>query len=445
MGLEEGILRLSHVPEKANSYQSSFGWVDFSSEHRNRVKTVLDLLSTPGVIDELGVGIVRDAFADYLFPGLSTIQTRAKYFLIVPRILKDYEQLLDRQRRRISLEDYLSEKEKQVRIRLVEKYGKRERLGIIGVSFGTRSDREVLRQPSSIYWAGLRAFGILKTKLSLAEFARNHSGHRPTPMMLLEETREERGDDIDADDIALSPITPLPPADDWMTRLTITLSKPEAEFLCRMITDAKPVSLLGQILMSEGSLHEFLNLHQSSSFSDMAELPFIGKLADLRLRRVVRLARLFWDILLGAHVRYNCLLQERFGETARKKMVLAEWAEWRDRMESFAWEEWDTAELWELVVANRSDIRPHTMRFVEEWISEAKRRPSSTAGFDQLVTRQERANKRARARLRPDNRDEQVSEWIGIRTLNYRLPQARRIVEDVHRAMTGKTDANAGF
>ena len=31
------------------------------------------------------------AFADYFFPGTSTIQTRAKYFLIVPYALKDME------------------------------------------------------------------------------------------------------------------------------------------------------------------------------------------------------------------------------------------------------------------------------------------------------------------------------------------------------------------
>jgi len=54
---------------------------------------VLDLLAEKGVVDELGIGVIRDAFADLLFPGISTIQTRAKYFLIVPRLLKDYETL----------------------------------------------------------------------------------------------------------------------------------------------------------------------------------------------------------------------------------------------------------------------------------------------------------------------------------------------------------------
>ena len=69
---------------------SAIGWVDFLSEHREKVRSVIDLLSTPGVIDELGIGVIRDSFSDSLFPGISTIQTRAKYFLIVPRIFKEF-------------------------------------------------------------------------------------------------------------------------------------------------------------------------------------------------------------------------------------------------------------------------------------------------------------------------------------------------------------------
>lgn len=425
--------------------QSSLGWVDFSSEHRDRVKTVLDLLATPGVVDELGIGVIRDSFSDCLFPGLSTIQTRAKYFLIIPRILKDYEQLTDRQRRNASLEEYLSESEKRARIRLVEKYGKKDNLGIIGVSFGTRSDRDVMRQPASIYWNGLRAFGIVKTDLSLAEYARKHSGHRPALRMLLEETREEKGDDVDVDDIALSPIIRLPKDDDWMPRLTITLTNPEAHFLHQQITATQPDSLLGQILMDDVALHEFLALHGRSTFRDLAELPFVGRLADSRLRNVVRLAHRFWDIFYGAHVRYNCLIQARFGGAAGRKETLGQWAEWRDTMESFPWAEWDTSALWEIVSANGSEVRPYTRRFVEGWIAEAERRSANTARFDELVTKQERANKRMRARLRPDNKDERASEWIGIRALDYRLSQALRIVDDIHSAETGKVDANAGF
>ena len=54
---------------------SAIGWVDFSSDDRQRVQQVLALLKETGTLDELGVGQVRDAFSDVLFPGFSTIQT----------------------------------------------------------------------------------------------------------------------------------------------------------------------------------------------------------------------------------------------------------------------------------------------------------------------------------------------------------------------------------
>ena len=65
------------------------GWIDFSKDERNKVLSVIHLLDEPGAVDELGLGAIRDAFADYFFPGTSTVQTRAKYFLIVPYILNE--------------------------------------------------------------------------------------------------------------------------------------------------------------------------------------------------------------------------------------------------------------------------------------------------------------------------------------------------------------------
>lgn len=67
------------------------GWIDFSKSERNKVLSVLDLLSEPGTLDELGIAPIRDGFANLFFPGTSTIQTRAKYFFIVPYALKDLE------------------------------------------------------------------------------------------------------------------------------------------------------------------------------------------------------------------------------------------------------------------------------------------------------------------------------------------------------------------
>ena len=67
------------------------GWIDFSKTERNKILSVLDLLSQDGTLDELGIAPVRDGFANLFFPGTSTIQTRAKYFFLVPYAIKHLE------------------------------------------------------------------------------------------------------------------------------------------------------------------------------------------------------------------------------------------------------------------------------------------------------------------------------------------------------------------
>ena len=122
---------------------SSLGWIDFSSEHRDRVRTVIDLLSVPGVLDELGIGVIRDAFADRMFPGISTIQTRAKYFILTALLIRDF---MDRGGRRETLDNFLRIQERECRIRLVERHGENRRsLGIIGSTFKTSRKRDVIR------------------------------------------------------------------------------------------------------------------------------------------------------------------------------------------------------------------------------------------------------------------------------------------------------------
>lgn len=45
------------------------GWIGFSKEDRQKALDVINLLSEQGAVDELGIGIVRDAFANYFFRG----------------------------------------------------------------------------------------------------------------------------------------------------------------------------------------------------------------------------------------------------------------------------------------------------------------------------------------------------------------------------------------
>ena len=177
----------------------SVGWIDFSSEHRDKVRTVIDLLKQPGVVDELGIGVIRDSFADRLFPGVSTIQTRAKYFTLTALLIHDYLRQPEAKKEKQSLELFLKDWEKWCRIELAKRYGPQgEARGIIGISFGERSDRDVQRPASSVYWNGLRTFGIVRTRLSLSEFSRVSAGRRSIKSAF-EGTNRESGDDHDVE------------------------------------------------------------------------------------------------------------------------------------------------------------------------------------------------------------------------------------------------------
>src|ERR1700674_5365187 len=63
---------------------SSFAWLDCSARERRTMLEVVDLFREKGTVDELGLGTIRDAFADRLFPGTSTLHSRTRYCLFIP-------------------------------------------------------------------------------------------------------------------------------------------------------------------------------------------------------------------------------------------------------------------------------------------------------------------------------------------------------------------------
>ena len=70
--------------ENSTLLNSTFTWLDYSEQDRRKMLDVVSLFGESDTRDELGIGVVRDAFANLFFPGTSTLQTRARYFLFVP-------------------------------------------------------------------------------------------------------------------------------------------------------------------------------------------------------------------------------------------------------------------------------------------------------------------------------------------------------------------------
>ena len=108
-------------------------------------------------------------FADMLFPGTSTIQTRARYFLFVPWIYgwsggRRFRSDCDGSTRgEVALTDPI--------------VGSEDSDGV----FGKRSRRNLKRLPSSVYWQGLSTWGIRLFPGSQAQYHRSLDGYIVLP------------------------------------------------------------------------------------------------------------------------------------------------------------------------------------------------------------------------------------------------------------------------
>jgi hypothetical protein len=141
----------------AANLESTFTWLAYSEREQRTAQDLASTLSEKETRDELGVGSIRDAIADLLFPGTSTIQTRARYFFFVPWIFQRLEREAagNSRRRADALERRLAATLRR----------SPDRAGTVG---GQKLN--VARLPSSIYWNGLRRLGILRTPISLTDY-----------------------------------------------------------------------------------------------------------------------------------------------------------------------------------------------------------------------------------------------------------------------------------
>lgn len=418
---------------------SSIGWIDFSSTDRERVAGVLALLSEAGTLDELGIGQLRDAFADSLFPGFSTVQTRAKYFATVPQIFDDYWALPPRERRRRSLEAYLKESEDYVAERLVHNHEADHRElrepfpnGIIGkerVGKGGAS-----RRPSSAYWTGLRKFGLVGTELSIAEFCRSASEQQPVESLLRDGAEVDSQEDDDLMKRRRLVATIPRRSGDWREDIRITLTRPEAELLYNKIRyagalkDSIPAQLINTDLFNEGTLLGAENFEALSSA--LQELPQVSESCRTAARNAARFSKAF----LGAHLRFNYLIAEKLEQTKRAGELSQEFAAWRAAaadeglFNATAVDEWLSPS-----VALQVGLKANTRRFIRRWHEAMTAYNTPIEWLDTLVREQAEANKGNRSLLKRSLPAD--TGWVGIYTLQYRWPQASQILTDIREGL----------
>lgn len=236
----------------------SIGWIDFSKSDREKVSSILDMLGEKATLDELGIAPIRDGFADIFFPGTSTIQTRAKYFFLVPYEFRDIE--LSNLAESNNLMGLLRNSERDTGKMLYEQ-DPSEHSGVIGRRIlRTSGNNWVKRTPAEIYWAGLRRYDIFRNNFSLTEYLQYIAAQKRNKENILSlgnrNDNQEEHDDADAGDVPYTrfwnmPDTAYAGREEWRKTLSMKLSKEEGYFLKRQIHLTCPDSMMDYLLQND--------------------------------------------------------------------------------------------------------------------------------------------------------------------------------------------------
>lgn len=126
------------------------GWLDLGEEGQRRANEYLSQFKADNTMDELGFGILRDAFSDIFFPATNTIMTRTRYLIFIPAICH----LIEQERLNGKAAAFrLKELEDRLRESLLKQESEGGVIGSVAVG-------ALRRYPSNIYWSALRRLGV---------------------------------------------------------------------------------------------------------------------------------------------------------------------------------------------------------------------------------------------------------------------------------------------
>lgn len=381
------------------------GWIDFSKTERSKILSVLDLLGEKGVLDEMGIAQIRDAYSDLFFPGTSTIQTRAKYFFIVPYAFRDLE--FNNQYEYHKLRKTFNDTEERCGHIFLENNS--DENGVIGKR-SIQGGGWVSRTPASIYWAGLRKYGFFKGKMSIDQYIKfiaiqkqNTSG-----AVNLGNRSDEVHDDKNAGDALKARLFNIPTyRKDWIDNLNINLTFDEGQFLKNQIIETCPNSMIAYVLKED--IREFIDI---SSFNDLGVIKFPDSIQNNYLN-----ARSFSEFCFALRVVYNLMVSENKNKRANEEF---------SKLDLKSISNIDTDEI----MNSLRVFNPYLRAFLKD---------SRNAMEDENLEELKNLIQKREVLLKGINRSKTarpgeygVNEWFAGERLDYRFSIARAIVTDIY-------------
>ena len=381
---------------------SPIAWIAHSEFERRKAAELLKQFEEKDTVDELGIGTIRDAISDLLFPGTSIIQTRARYFLFIPWIYQSLEA------KEVASSD-VEFRARAAELKLIQPLLDSENpAGTIGRL--ARGNLKTL--PSAIYWQGLGRWGI-------RQFRGNRSAYHASLDSFYRRKRQgvraEDGDPIDALTPNWHRALPAPPRD-FPQRASFALERHEAEYLAERIRLAAGLSLLN-FLVAE--------CKSDSKVDAPWEHPDFPKF-PARHRRELEHARRFSQIMHGAALLYNLILSELCRRADDIEDYRARLGEWSDGIadQASVFRDWSLTEFWMLVSSVNSRVPLPARAFVESWIDLVLRvgapEIADNGAARRLVSDRERSMKRGLARVDNPRAREVWRGESGIRPIEYR-------------------------
>lgn len=374
-----------------------------------------------GAVDELGLGRIRDAFSDRLFPGISVLWRRARYLFFVPWIYV----LLERgEGGRGSAED---------RARRLQRRLARELMGTEGDGSGVigASGADVKQPPDAVLWAGLAAWDIRRDHGSLTQ-VRAEAVSRATRGHMLE-------DDDDVGHGAWHPraVQLLPEA--FPAAASFDLTPPESAFLRETLEaeDALPGSRAAA--RADSLLAVLVRDGTPANVTAPWEHPMAT--ASDGLRSAARHAGLFSDLAAGARLLYVDLVARSRDDEDLCAQVDEAFSGWppagQDGArfdELCAWVA-DPEPFWRTLRAINPRISRAEEEFVRQWGELVKADPTgireSPAAQRLIVEREHRAKGARRARLALDGSIGRDAPAVLPSRLTFRWAEARSVAADI--------------
>mgnify|MGYP007120750497 CR=1 FL=1 len=400
---------------------SLISWLDASTEENSKMRELVKLFGTPETTDDLGMGQLRDAISNSLFPGTSVLHLGARYMLLVPWAY------LSAHRNTKNPEDLRKRSEESER----QLIGRLKELGEESY-IGRDAGRNVRQLPSAAYWTALRTYDIVSPETDRSAVAQLMCAAVPAP------------EDGETSFSVWNQTLPKPPAGFPHTEdRGLKLSHEEARWLQERILTTCPGTMLAHVVGSEVSPTPGLWAPWLDPACRSAEGDPVQWLND---------AEAFSFIHNGATILYQHLLAELSArvfsagaDTLEPTHELLEtWEHQREsKLELLA--EWNVDGFIDRATALNRGINSNTAGFARQ-MAEAATSPGrliDNQDFRAAVETREKLMKKSNSRFRNERRLRAWQPPARVGALTFRWTQVRRNVLDIHAGLALEGQSNA--